>query len=118
MKKSSIPDMVVDFRRKRMRIPKAALRMMKCPRYVRLLIHPEDRYVAVTIGSEGDSLSHRVPDYIYCSKESFEIVSHPFLTQLQEYGLFPVNMTSCALKAHACLDEQFIIFGFPDRNKR
>ena len=115
MNKSSIPDMVVDFRRKRMRVPKAALRMIKCPHYVRLLVHPEDRYVAITVGLEGDPLSHRVPDYIYCSKESFEITSHFFLTHLQEYGLFPTNITSCSLKARACLDEQFVVFSFPDK---
>ena len=112
MSKETIPDLVVDFHRNRIRIPKAALRMMNCPKFVRLLINTDEKYAAVTIGMEGDSLSHRVPDYIFSSKSSFEICSQSFVRQLLAFGNFSPTIHSCALKACACLDEQFIVFSF------
>lgn len=117
MKQQRIPNLMVIFTQGRIRIPKAALRMIGNPAYVRLLINTDERYVAVTPGAEGDSQSNRVPDYIYSNtRSSYLINSLELSRELLVYGGFEPSTRKCALKARACLDQQFVIFSFPEND--
>ena len=113
MSKTAIPNMVVGFSRARIRVPKAALRMIGCPRYIRMLINTDERYVAISPGKEADSLSYRVPDYAYSTGASFEICSLNLIEQIRQYCDYGPAQTACQLTARACLDERFVIFSFP-----
>ena len=114
MKQSYTPELVIGFKRRRIRIPKPALRLIGSPHYVRLLIDPEERYIAVIPGKEGESMSHRVPDKIYHSHCSYEICSMTLMEQLLSYCCFPAGTASCSLKAKACIDGTMVVFSFPE----
>jgi len=114
MSKKRIPNMVVSFKRGRIRVPKHALRMMGTPHFIRLLINTEERYVAVSPGEEGDSKSYRVPDYVYTSRCSFEVNSIALIYQIKLYCGYSDEVETCVLLPRACLDNNFVIFSFPD----
>lgn len=118
MKNGKIANLVFDFSRGRIRVPKKALRLIGCPHYVRLLINTDERYVAIEPGTEGESKSYRVPDYIYNTGNSFEIKSLALIREFQLYYKFGSEIHACSLTPRACLDNQFVVFSFPDEEQK
>lgn len=118
MKNGKIANLVFDFSRGRIRVPKKALRMMGCPRYVRLLINTNEHYVAIEPGDEGESKSYRVPDYIYETSNSFDIKSLSLIQEIKLFYSYGPEVRTCSLTPRACLDNQFVIFSFPDEEQK
>ena len=54
------PLMVLDMKKKRIRIHKVTLKLLNYPEYIQLLINPEEQVLILLSGSKNDHLAHKV----------------------------------------------------------
>ena len=105
----TMPWILVDMTRNRIRVPKHTLRSLGTPDFVRLLINPEARTMVLEVCGPDDSRRHRIPSYVMNSKQCYEINSIPFCEQLQEHTKWK-NGSAYKLFASAQAGEQLLIF--------
>ena len=77
-----VPSILLDFPRNRIRINKSVLKSLNNPTYVRLLINPDTRSIAIEACDDTEPRKHRIPSYVKNSKQCFEIRSMSFFEQL------------------------------------
>jgi len=73
------PAISVDFKESRIRIHKTALRLIGDPKYIILLVNPEEHMLAVKPSDSSDKYAHRIRDVVFEDKHSFEIHSKMLL---------------------------------------
>ena len=74
-----IPTISLDFKKRRIRIPRQTLHLMKDPDYVQLLVNPVQHTVILRACRNKDFQSHRMN---YASQNDIELYSKELLTQL------------------------------------
>lgn len=100
---------VVDFRKSRIRIFKRTLLELQNPKYVRLLVNPNEKTVAVQVTDFTDTRAHRVPNIGIESVRCYEIYSRSLLSELSDCGDWDQSH-SYKIHASACLDQQCVVF--------
>ena len=78
--------MAVDTKKNGIRIHKAMFRQLGEPRYIQLLVNPNDKVVAIqTVPKDmSDRYAHRIIEKRMQSESSYEIYSLPFIRKLRE----------------------------------
>lgn len=100
---------VVDFRKSRIRIFKQTLQELLYPKYVRLLVNPNEKTVAVQVTDSADTRAHRIPNIGIKSMRCYEIYSRSLLNELSDCGAWNSNNTY-KIHASVCLNQQCVIF--------
>ena len=67
--------MLIDMKQTRIRIHKSTLRALGNPRWLSLVINPEECTLGITPGSPDDKTAHRVSSLVYRTKDSCELHS-------------------------------------------
>ena len=109
----TIPWILVDIAHCRIRIPKHTLRSLGNPGYIRLLINPDSRTLAVEVCDPNEPRKHRVPNYVMNSKQCFEIYSASLCDQLRIHTSWREH-SAYKLFATAQAGEQLILFRFDE----
>jgi len=108
-----VPSILIDFKRNRIRINKKVLKCLNNPDFVRLLINPDTRTIAIEACDDKEPLRHRIPIYIKNTKQCFEIRSQSFFDQLAEHTQWDTSH-SYKVCASAQAGEQLLLFRFED----
>lgn len=108
-----MPSILLDFKRSRIRINKKALYSLNNPDFIRLLINPETRTIAIESCDDKEPLRHRIPVYVKNSKQCFEIKSLSFFEQLAEHTKWDTSH-SYKVCASALAGRQLLLFRFED----
>ena len=108
-----VPSILLDFPRTRIRINKRVLKSLNNPDYIRLLINPETRTIAIEACDDTEPLRHRIPFYVKNSKQCFEIRSLSFFEQLARYTQWDFK-SRYKVCASAQAGEQLLLFRFDD----
>lgn len=116
MAKGAVPGISVDFRQNRVRVHKCTLHMLGDPEFVRLLVNPEERLIAIQITDSDDPSGHHVRNRTLSSKNCFEIHSMPLLENLQKCTSWDDNSTY-SLIAHSCVDNSMMVFKIDEARK-
>ena len=103
----------MDLVRSRIRIPKHTLRALGNPGFVRLLINPETRTLAVEVCDHTEPRKHRVPDHVMKTKQCFEIRSLSLCDQLCMHTNWD-NKRAYKLFATAQAGEQLLLYHFDE----
>ena len=108
-----VPSILLDFPRNRIRINKSALKSLNNPTYIRLLINPDTRSIAIEACDDTEPRKHRIPSYVKNSKQCFEIRSMSFFEQLAIHTQWDTHLRYkvCAM---AQAGEQLLLFRFDD----
>lgn len=108
-----VPSILLDFPRNRIRINKSVLKSLNNPTYVRLLINPDTRSIAIEACDDTEPRKHRIPSYVKNSKQCFEIRSMSFFEQLAIHTQWDTHLRYkvCAM---AQAGEQLLLFRFDD----
>ena len=107
------PWILVDMAHCRIRIPKHTLRCLGNPGFIRLLINPETRTLAVEVCDQSEPRRHRVPKYVMNSKQSFEIYSASLCDQLRMHTSWGEH-NAYKLFAAAQAGEQLLIYNYDE----
>ena len=107
------PYIVADFTRNRIRITRQTLRSLGQPDFIRLLINPENRTLAIEVCDHNEPRGHRVPDYIINSSNCYEITSKPLLEKLLYHTKWDPR-GKYKMFATALADKQLILFNFDE----
>jgi len=107
------PWILVDFPKNRIRLPKHTLRCLGNPNYVRLLINPDAKTLAIEICDHSEPRGHRIPERIMNSKVCYEIYSSTLCEQLTAHGNWDPN-SAYKMFASAQAGEQLLLFKFAD----
>lgn len=107
------PWILVDLVRSRIRIPKHTLRALGNPGFVRLLINPENRTLAVEVCDHTEPRKHRIPDHVMKSKQCFEIRSLSLCDQLCMHTHWD-NKRAYKLFAKAQAGDQLLLYRFDE----
>ena len=116
MSKGTFPGISVDFRQNRVRVHKCTLHMLGDPDYIRLLINPENRLIAIQITDGDDPCGHHVRHHTMASKNCFEIHSLQLLENLHKCTAWDVDSTY-SLVAHSCIDNSMMVFKIDEARK-
>lgn len=108
-----VPSILLDFPRQRIRINKRVLKNLNDPHYVRLLINPDSRTIAIEACDDTEPLRHRIPIYVRNSKQCFEIRSLSFFEQLARHTQWDTKKRY-KVCASAQAGEQLLLFRFDD----
>lgn len=103
----------MDIPRNRIRIPKHTLRCLGRPGFVRLLINPETRTLAIEVCDQFEPRKHRVPDRVLNTKQCFEICSTRLCDQLCMSTQWEKKNTY-KIFAKAQAGEQLLMFNFDE----
>ncbi len=76
------PSILVDMRKKRIRIHKHTLQAIGNPDFVLLIINPEEHTLGVKCSTLDDKLAHRVRKINMKKKDCYELYSKTFMTAL------------------------------------
>ena len=68
------PLLVLDFKKKRIRIHKITLKMLHNPEYIQILINPEEKLLLIISEKQKDHLAHKI-NYEKLKRDCFEIYS-------------------------------------------
>lgn len=107
------PSIVVDYRKNRIRIHKAALHELGNPQFVQLLVNPAERSLAVQNCQASDPTAHRIPASIYTGKVCCEIYSRSLMQQLLFCSDWS-NDSVYRMYASAFIDKQLLVFRIDD----
>ena len=77
-----VPSIVIDFRKNRIRIHQTTLNMLDDPKFIRLLVNPVDRIVALQISDHTDTRAHRVAGKMFEKRHYYELYSRALLQKL------------------------------------
>ena len=80
---SDYPAIFIDQKRYRIRIYKRTLHMLGDPKFIQLLINPEDLLVIVRASDRSDSMTHRIVWENFVSKQSYELTSKQLIQNMQ-----------------------------------
>ena len=108
-----VPSILLDFPRTRIRINKRVLKSLNNTDYIRLLINPETRTIAIEACDDTEPLRHRIPIYVKNSKQCFEIRSLSFFEQLARHTQWDFK-SRYKVCASAQAGEQLLLFRFDD----
>lgn len=109
----TMPWILVDLTRHRIRVSKYTLRCLGSPDFVRLLINTETRTICLEVCGQDDPRKHRVPDYVMNTKQCYEINSIPFCEQLQQHTDWKSG-SAYKLFASGQAGEQLMMFKMDD----
>ena len=76
--KISVPTLLVDFRKCRIRLHQRTLRLLGCPGFFQLLVNPDKRVIALRLCDTSDVRAHHQKR----ADEALELYSRPLLRQL------------------------------------
>lgn len=107
------PWILVDLSRRRIRIPKITLRSLNKPEFIRLLINPETRTLAIEACDQTEPRKHRISPQTMMSRNSFEICSSSLCDQLQIHANWKKG-TPYKMFATAQAGNQLLLFKFDD----
>ena len=105
--------LVVDFQRNRIRLYKNVLQSLGNPSFVRLLINPAEKIVAVQVSDHNDPRAHRISNSVSCKNQRNEIYSTQLMQKLLLCGPWDA---SCAyrLTANGCVKGELLTFRIDD----
>lgn len=103
----------MDFTKHRIRISRYTLKCLGNPDYVRLLINPETRSLAIEVCDHTESRGHRIPDYVMNSKQSYGIYSATLMEQLLYHTHWDDHCTY-KMFATAQVGKQLMVFKFDE----
>ncbi len=75
--------LLVDMKKNRIRIHKNTLRALGNPRFVVLIVNPEEHTIGIKCSSQDDKLSHRIRQSIMNTKGSYELYSKSLISELR-----------------------------------
>lgn len=84
---ASKPAILIDLKKKRIRIHKQTLYLLGNPDYISLLVNPDERVIAVCRGSRSDHLSHHINWKAIVNKKSYELYSTNLLHSLRDISI-------------------------------
>ena len=108
-----VPSILLDFPHRRIRINKRVLKSLNNPDYVRLLINPSTRTIAIESCDDSEPRKHRIPTYVKNSKQCFEIKSMSFFEQLASHTEWDTQ-SAYKVCASAQAGDQLLLFRFDD----
>lgn len=77
------PAICIDLKKYRIRIHKLTLHMLGDPKFIQLLINPEDLILAIRAADCSESMTHRIVLKNFVGKPSYELTSMPLIKKLQ-----------------------------------
>ena len=107
------PWILVDLSRNRIRIPKITLRSLNKPEFIRLLINPETRSLAIETCDQSEPRKHRITAHAMASRNSYEICSTSLCDQLRVHANW-VEGGRYKMFASAQAGNQLLLFKFDD----
>ena len=76
------PLLVIDLKKRRIRIHKISLKMLNNPDCIQLLIHPDERIIAVRSAHGSDYLAHRI-NYQKLKNHCYELYSFDLINEIK-----------------------------------
>ena len=73
---SDRPAIFIDQKKYRIRIYKRTLHMLGDPKFIQLLINPEDLLIIVRAANQSGSMTHRIALENFVSKQSYELTAN------------------------------------------
>lgn len=83
MQPATTPYMTLDFRKGRIRIYRATLKLMNSPDYIRLLVNPEQQIIAVQVSDANEARAFRSAGIHVDSQKNFDLSSRALTDQLR-----------------------------------
>lgn len=80
---STRPAILIDLKKDRIRIYKRTLHAIGDPKYILLLVNPEDRTIVILRSDRDDQRAYRLPQARFEDKQSFEIRSKMLVQNLR-----------------------------------
>ena len=80
---SDCPTIFIDQKKYRIRIYKRTLHMLGDPKFIQLLINPEDLLIIVRAANQSSSMTHRIALENFVSKQSYELTSKQLIQGMQ-----------------------------------
>ena len=77
------PTIFIDQKRNRIRIYKRTLHILGDPKFIQLLINPEDLLIIVRAANQSSSMTHRIALENFVSKQSYELTSKQLIQGMQ-----------------------------------
>ena len=108
---------LVDMKKNRIRIHKATLHALGTPRYLSLVINPEEFTLGITAGSPEDKTAHRIRANVLTTKECCELYSSSLIEALlslcpewHNYGKYRMTGTLIPEANMVCFDMRSAVF--------
>jgi len=108
--KTRCPSILIDIKRKRVRIHKHTLYMLGMPDYIELLVNPDKLFIAIRTSELRTSIAHKINWNKLCSKNSFEIFSKYFIERLAGICASIQSDSSYRLIGNYCSFENIVYF--------
>lgn len=77
------PAILIDLKKDRIRIYKRTLHAIGDPKYILLLVNPEDRTIVILRGDQDDQRAFRLPPARFTDKQCFELHSKALIQNLR-----------------------------------
>lgn len=90
---SDIPHITLDFKQDRIRIHKNTLKLLGSPNFIRFLVNPVDKVIAIQVSDAEDSRAHRSSRKRLKPNQSYELRSRNFMQQLIKCGTWDTQKT-------------------------
>ena len=81
---SNRPAIFIDQKRYRIRIYKRTIHLLGDPKFIQLLINPDDLVVAVRAADRAGSMTHRIVWSSFASKQSYELTSKYLIQKIRQ----------------------------------
>lgn len=81
--KGNRPAIFIDQKKHRIRVYKRTLHLLGDPKFIQLLINPDDLIIIVRAVNRSDSMTHRIVWKNFISKQSYEITSRYLIQKMQ-----------------------------------
>lgn len=108
------PILCIDLKKKRIRIHKQTLHLLGDPEYIQLLVNPTAKIIAIKKSYAGDYLAHRIHDYQFTDKNSYELYSANLLRTLQRNSMHWNNNCSYRIYGQFNHHEELVSFSMND----
>ena len=83
MQQVTTPYLTLDFRKGRIRIYRATLKLLNSPDYIRLLVNPEQEIIAVQVSDANEARAFRSAGLRVDSQKNYDLSSRALTDQLR-----------------------------------
>lgn len=108
------PSIVVDMRKKRIRVHKRTLHALGDPDFVVLIINPEEQTLGIKCSMLDDKLAHRVHKSNMKKKDCYELYSKRLMAALHELCPGWDEKRNYRLEGEVIADEGMAVFSMKD----
>jgi len=105
---------VIDMRKKRIRIHKQTLHMLGDPKFIQLLVNPTSQAIAIRCSTSKDYNAHRVQWQLLSDNQCCEIYSKYLVETISAAVMYLDKMNTYRIPGKLCSKEKLAYFNLKD----